>query len=72
MQELLNRGVSSRRGIMAIHRERPYRNGNWDAQLPATNLVTDSAVVLPLFYEMTEEEQDYVIECIEQIAHQCD
>jgi dTDP-4-amino-4,6-dideoxygalactose transaminase len=31
-----------------------------------TNLVTETALVLPLFYEMTEEEQDYVIDCLEQ------
>jgi perosamine synthetase len=70
MQELLSRGVSSRRGIMAIHRELPYRDPTWEARLPVTNLVTDTALVLPLFYEMTEEEQDYVIECLEQIGDQ--
>ena len=70
MQELLSRGVSSRRGIMAIHRERPYRDGAWEERLPVTNLVTDTALVLPLFYEMTEEEQDYVIDCLEQIRDQ--
>ena len=68
MQMLLDRGVSSRRGIMAIHREPPYRAGNWDARLPVTNQVTDSALVLPLFFEMTEEEQDYVIDCMRDIA----
>ena len=68
MQQLLDRGVSSRRGIMAIHREAPYRNECWDAQLPVTNLVADSSVVLPLFYEMTEDEQDYVLDCIEHVA----
>jgi perosamine synthetase len=68
MQELLNRGVSSRRGIMAIHRETPYRDAKWEALLPMTNLVTDTAIVLPLFFEMSEEEQDYVIDCLEQIA----
>jgi perosamine synthetase len=68
MQELLDRGVSSRRGIMAIHRELPYRNGNWDHRLPVTNIVTDTTVVLPLFSGMTEEEQDYVIESIEEIS----
>jgi len=70
MQELLDRGVSSRRGIMAIHREPPYRDAKWDAQLPVTNLVTDTALVLPLFYEMTDDEQDYVIECMMQIGQQ--
>jgi perosamine synthetase len=70
MQELLSRGVASRRGIMAIHREVPYRDGAWESRLPVTNLVTDTALVLPLFYEMAEEEQDYVIECLEQIGDQ--
>jgi dTDP-4-amino-4,6-dideoxygalactose transaminase len=69
IQELLDRGVSSRRGIMAIHRESPYCSEKWDAGLPVTNLVTDTTVVLPLFHEMTDEEQDYVIDCVEQIAH---
>jgi dTDP-4-amino-4,6-dideoxygalactose transaminase len=68
MQGLLDRGVSSRRGVMAIHRESPYRSGEWDARLPVTNLVTDTTVILPLFHEMTEDEQDYVMECIEQIG----
>lgn len=68
MQELLDRGVSSRRGIMAIHRELPYRNERWDSGLPVTNLVTDTTMVLPLFHEMTDEEQDYVIECIKEIS----
>jgi perosamine synthetase len=70
MRELLSLGVSSRRGIMAIHRELPYRDCGWEERLPATNLVTDTALVLPLFYEMTEEEQDYVIECLDQVSDQ--
>jgi perosamine synthetase len=69
MQELLDRGVSTRRGIMAIHRETPYR-GAWDKQLPNTNAVTDTTMILPLFHEMTAEDQHYVIECMEQIGHQ--
>jgi len=67
MQELLERGVSTRRGIMAIHRESPYRDDKWNSRLPRTNEVTDSAIILPLFYTMQEEEQDYVIDCIERI-----
>jgi dTDP-4-amino-4,6-dideoxygalactose transaminase len=63
MQELLNRGISSRRGIMAIHREAPYRRGR-DCHLPVTDMVTDTTLVLPLFHEMTDEDQDYVIECL--------
>jgi dTDP-4-amino-4,6-dideoxygalactose transaminase len=67
MQELLDRGVSTRRGIMAIHRELPYRDEKWNSRLRRTNEVTDSAIILPLFYSMTDEEQDYVMESLEQI-----
>jgi perosamine synthetase len=67
MQELLDHGVASRRGIMAIHRERPYCDQATDARLPETNLVADTSIILPLFYEMSEEEQEYVMNCLEQI-----
>jgi len=68
MQERLNQGISTRRGVMAIHRELPYRDAKWDARLPETSLVTDTSIILPLFHEMTEDEQDYVIACLEQIG----
>ena len=66
MQQLLDRGISSRRGIMAIHREPPYRNEHWERRLPVTNRITDTTLILPLFHEMTEDEQDQVIQCLEQ------
>jgi dTDP-4-amino-4,6-dideoxygalactose transaminase len=67
MQELLDRGISTRRGIMAIHREAPYR-GDWDRLLPNTNAVTDTTMILPLFHEMTDDDQDYVIECVNHVS----
>jgi len=67
MQELLDCGVSTRRGIMAIHREVPYRDAKWTNYLPQTDYITDNTIILPLFYTMAEEEQDYVIDRIRQI-----
>ena len=67
MQRMLDRGISTRRGIMAIHREAPYR-GDWDKLLPVTNMVTDSTIILPMHHEMTEDDHDYVVECIRQNA----
>ena len=32
-----------------------------------TEFITDNTIILPLFYTMTDEEQDYVIDCIEQV-----
>jgi perosamine synthetase len=69
MQELLDRGISTRRGIMAIHREAPYRDNRWNTCLPQTDYITDNTIILPLFYGMTEEEQEYVIDCIAQVRH---
>jgi dTDP-4-amino-4,6-dideoxygalactose transaminase len=71
MQQLLEKGVSTRRGVMAIHRELPYRDphrADWDDRLPNTALATDTTLILPLFHQMTEEDQDYVIGCIHNIA----
>jgi dTDP-4-amino-4,6-dideoxygalactose transaminase len=66
MQRLLDRGIATRRGIMAIHREAPYK-GDWDKFLPNTNLITDTAIILPLFHEMTADDVNYVVECIAEI-----
>jgi dTDP-4-amino-4,6-dideoxygalactose transaminase len=67
MQALLDRGISTRRGVMAIHREFPYRNPRWDERLPETNSASDETIILPLFVDMSDEEQDYVIECLNEI-----
>lgn len=64
MQRLLDRGIATRRGIMATHREAPYRPGNWDSRLPVTNRVTESAMILPLYHQMTDDDHDYVIDCL--------
>jgi len=68
VQELLNRGICSRRGVMAIHRESPYCAQEWDSRLAVTNRVTDTTIILPLFHDMAAEDQDYVIEALKDIA----
>jgi dTDP-4-amino-4,6-dideoxygalactose transaminase len=68
LQELLERGVASRRGVMAIHREAPYRDSRWERRLPETAAAADQTLILPLFHQITEQEQDYVIECIRHIG----
>ena len=69
MQELLDRGISTRRGIMAIHREAPFKHARWDAKLKETNEATAKTIIVPLFHQMTEEEQDYVIDSIVAVAN---
>jgi dTDP-4-amino-4,6-dideoxygalactose transaminase len=50
MQSMLDAGVSTRRGVMCSHRERPYA-GLYD--LPRSEAAQDSHVILPLFPGMT-------------------
>jgi len=68
MQRLLDHGIATRRGIMATHREAPYRAARWDRELPATNAATDECIILPLFHQMSEEEQAFVLDAIRAIG----
>jgi len=70
MQRLLDRGISTRRGIMATHREPPYRDQRWDQTLPQTNAITEECIILPLFHEMTETHQDIVVASISEAARE--
>jgi dTDP-4-amino-4,6-dideoxygalactose transaminase len=54
--------VSARRGIMAAHRQPPYADR--DARLPVTERLTDNTVVLPLFHQMTEDQQARVLDVL--------
>ncbi|HTT17830.1 MAG TPA: DegT/DnrJ/EryC1/StrS family aminotransferase [Candidatus Sulfotelmatobacter sp.] len=68
MQELLNHGISSRRGIMATHRELPYSDARWANELKETESVTDNCIILPIYHTMAEEDQDFVIDSISEIS----
>lgn len=67
MQSLLEQNISTRRSIMAIHRELPYRSAHWDSTLPVTNRVTETGFILPLYHDMQEGEQDRVIDALRAI-----
>jgi dTDP-4-amino-4,6-dideoxygalactose transaminase len=60
---LADRGISARRGIMASHLEPAYR-GHPHVPLPATEKLTSRSLILPLYHQMTEAEQDTVIEAL--------
>ena len=67
MQALLDRGVSTRRGIMNSHQEPAYADGG-PYRLPESEAARDRAVILPLYHTMTEAEQDYVIDLLATLA----
>ena len=60
---LAAQGISARRGIMAAHLEPAYA-GQRHAALPVTERFARRSLLLPLFHEMTEAEQDRVVEVV--------
>jgi perosamine synthetase len=63
MQRMLEDGVSTRRGVMNAHREASYPAGTWRAtgSLTCGERAQDTAVALPLYHDMTLEDQDRVV-----------
>ncbi len=60
MQAMLDAGVATRRGIMCAHREKVYSAVPNRRPLPQSEAAQDRCIVLPLYPQMTEEEQDRV------------
>lgn len=75
MQALLDAGVASRRGIMCSHLEPAYEKEPWACgrgagcrgeqphcrHLQESEAALDHSIILPLYPQMTLEEQDYVV-----------
>lgn len=64
MQRLLERGIATRRGIMAIHREPAYRAALREGSLPNTERAAATSLILPLYAQMAGEEQEFVVETL--------
>jgi perosamine synthetase len=60
---LADAGVSARRGIMAAHLEPAYRDVA-HRPLPVTERLTSRTLILPLFHDLTEPQQDLVVSTI--------
>ena len=61
LEALANADVSARRGIMAAHRQPPYRHLTPETGLPVTERLNDRTLILPVYHTLTAEEQDRVI-----------
>ena len=60
MDMLLEDGIATRRGIMAIHLEQSYQNSA--GVLPNTEAAASEFVLLPLFPGLADEMQDFVVD----------
>lgn len=83
MQELLNQGISTRRAIMNAHREPAYEQEAWKCggnrslcecgvrtcrALSQSEFIQESAIAIPLYSQMTDEEQTRVIEALRLVC----
>jgi dTDP-4-amino-4,6-dideoxygalactose transaminase len=71
MQEMLSRRVSSRRGIMCAHREPAYADQPRPHSLRESERAQDECVLLPLYPQMADEEQELVVEVLRDACKSC-
>lgn len=66
MQAMLDDGISTRRGVMCSHREAACADLPLRHRLNASEQAQDRAIILPLYPQMTDAEQDRVIASLHQ------
>jgi dTDP-4-amino-4,6-dideoxygalactose transaminase len=65
MNELLKRGIATRRGIMNAHQEGAYRGS---AVLPQSERARDTTVLLPMFAELSDDDQQAIIAALIELG----
>jgi dTDP-4-amino-4,6-dideoxygalactose transaminase len=61
MQSMLDDGIGTRRGIMCTHREPAYAQSPLRFALPHSEAAQDQCILLPLFAQMTQAQQQQVV-----------
>ncbi len=84
MQAMLDAGIATRRGIMCMHREPAYPHSVWSCgrnpeecrcasgqceRLVESERAQDHAILLPLYQQMTVDEQDRVVAQLQKMTN---
>lgn len=64
MERMLAQRIATRRGVMAIHEEPYYVERFGRVSLPVTEAATRQTLLLPLYADMSEEQQDRVVDAL--------
>lgn len=67
LEHLAHADISARRGIMAAHRQPAYADRP-AVDLPVTDHLTDSTLILPVFHELSQSEQSRVVDALRSVA----
>lgn len=62
MRRLLEDGIATRRGNLAVHQQIAYRGRRNNNLLPETEKAASQTLALPIFPQITKDEQGYVID----------
>lgn len=68
MQLMLDAGISTRRGIMCSHREPVYRTSRLPCSLQESELAQERCILLPLFPQMTANDQTHIATTLSRIC----
>jgi len=83
MQEMLDAGIATRRGVMCTHREETFIQGCWTCgkgpgpckckpgqcvRLTESEMAQDRCIILPLYHQMTEQQQDVIVNSLHVIC----
>jgi dTDP-4-amino-4,6-dideoxygalactose transaminase len=68
MEGMQAAGIATRRGVMAAHLEPFYVNKFGRISLPVTEEATRDTIILPIYAQMTQEEQDTVITALRHLV----
>lgn len=66
MQLMLDQGISTRRGVMCAHREEAYASISQAFPLIESEKAQDKSILLPIFHQMTEVDQDRVAAAVRE------
>lgn len=64
MEKMLEMGISSRRGIMTIHRQTAYKKDYHAVNLKVSEDASDNSLIIPLFVPMESSVMKYVADSI--------
>lgn len=65
LNQLHEKKIASRRGVMAAHREAPYARIN--VKLPQTEAIADSSFQLPIYPDLTDSDVDRVLSALSNL-----
>ncbi len=67
LDSLHARGVATRRGLMAVHREAAYRGARLGGSLSVSEQLDDQTLLLPMYNDLSQDDQDFVLDRFREV-----